>query len=64
MIVPPSMDEIKRIASFLEDDIRTLEDALKNEPDEAKKGELSAEIRAKGLQLYGYQRTLMSRKYN
>jgi len=64
MIVPPDMGKIKEIAIGLEDEIKTLENKLKNETCKNKLNELRAEIRAKGLTLFGYQRTLSSRKYS
>jgi len=64
MIVPSDMDRIKKIASILEDEIKTLENKLKNETNKNNINELQVEIRAKGLTLFGYQRTLNSRKYN
>jgi len=64
MIVPPDMRKIKEIAIGLEDEIKTLENKLENETCKNKINELRAEIRAKGLTLFGYQRTLSSRKYS
>jgi len=64
MIVPPDMEKIKKIALSLEDEIKTLENKLENETCKNKINELRAEIRAKGLTLFGYQRTLSSRKYS
>ena len=64
MIVPPDMEKIREIASFLEDEVKALENSLKNETCESKINELRDEIRAKGLTLFGYQRTLNSKKYN
>jgi len=64
MIVPPDMEKIKKIALNLEDEIKTLENKLENETCKNKINALRAEIRAKGLTLFGYQRTLSSRKYS
>ena len=64
MITPPDMDKIKNIAMSLEDEINTLKGKLENETCQGKIDELRAEIRAKGLTLFGYQRTLSSRKYS
>jgi len=64
MIVPPDMDKINKIAKSLEDEIKTLGYKLENETCKNKINELQAEIRAKGLALFGYQRTLSSRKYS
>jgi len=63
MIVPPSMEKIKDIAMSLENEIKALEDELENETCKNKVNELRAEIRAMGLTLFGYQRTLSSVKY-
>ena len=64
MIVPPDMEKIKKIALSLEDEIKMLENSLKNETCKNKINELKSEIRAKGLTLFEYQRTLSSRKYS
>jgi len=64
MIVPPDMEKIKKIALSLENEIKALENKLENETCNEKINELQAEIRAKRLNLFGYQRTLNSRKYS
>ena len=64
MIVPPDMEKIKKIVSSLEHEIKTLENKLENETRKDKIDELQAEIKANGLTLFGYQRTLSSRKYS
>ena len=64
MIVPPDMEKIKKIALNLEDEIKTLENKLELETCKNKINSLRTEIRAKGLTLFGYQRTLSSRKYS
>ena len=64
MIVPPNMEIIKKYADGLEEDIKKLDEKLKETTCERKISELQAEIRAKGLTLFGYQRTLNSIKYN
>jgi hypothetical protein len=57
------MEKIKKIAVSLEDEIKALEHTLANETSKDRINELQAEIKAKGLTLFGYQRTLNSRKY-
>jgi len=64
MIVPPDMEKIRQIAMNLESEIKLLENKLENETCENKINELRAEIRATGLILFEYQRTLSSRKYS
>ena len=64
MLVPPDMEKIKAIAKHLDEDIRILEELLKQTECNNKANELRAEIKAKGLVLHGYQRTLNSIKYN
>jgi len=64
MIVPPDMEKIKKIALSLENEINKLENELENETCKNKINELRAEIRDRGLTLFGYQRTLNSRKYS
>ena len=64
MIVPPDMEVIRKIANGLEEEIKSLEVQLKETSCSDKINELRTEIKNKGLTLYGYQRTLSSRKYN
>ena len=64
MIVPPDMKNIEKIASALEAEIRALEEQVEEEKCQDKINELRAEIRKKGMALFGYQRTLNSIKYN
>ena len=63
MIVPPDMEKIEKIAMSLNVEIKALECKLEDETCKDKISELRTEIRALGLVLFGYQRTLSSRKY-
>ena len=63
-MIIPDMERIKIIALSLEDEIKALENKLENETCKNIIVELQSEIRAKGLTLFGYQRTLNSRKYS